>query len=146
MCRQCDNWGRCAGCWKCSCKLACFKCREGSYTVCSTFPWALECTDVREKFACFACKLVWKSKYTKYTIQEQFNTAKPIVTVGRQEPKCSKCSQATVKVGRNFRPCKNARAWEVLGVKVDRGEIDLIRDFHYYPREGIELISPPEEK
>jgi hypothetical protein len=109
--------------------------------------------DVRNKYVCFNCKHIWKSsvsKYMKYceTNEKQIpnydNTNKKnkidliyayddVYT--HKTSKCAKCSQFGILVGRNFRHCKNKKEWNVLKQKVDKGEIDLYKDFYDYPRE-----------
>lgn len=62
-------------------------------------------------------------------------------------PRCSKCSQKALSVGRNFRHCKTEKEWNELEKKVKDGKIDLQKDFRDYPREGkIDLFNGDYDK
>ncbi len=58
-----------------------------------------------------------------------------------KQSKCNKCGNEGVHVGRNFRHCKTAKEWKELENKYKEEKIDMVRDFHYYPREGKEKLS-----
>lgn len=60
----------------------------------------------------------------------------------KNKPKCSKCGQNGICVGRNFRPCKNEKLWKQMEDNVKNGKIDLQTDFRNYPKkEGREFYG-----
>lgn len=63
-----------------------------------------------------------------------------------RHPKCAKCGQNALSVGRNFRHCKSKKEWIELEQKVKNGEIDLQKDFRNYPREGTPKYKDKLEK
>jgi hypothetical protein len=148
MCKQCDTSDCCPGCWSCQCNYSCFKCREANKISCmegSTriAPW--NWNDLRKKFVCFDCRHIWKSNWSKYMwdnldyrnwIDEQFKKESKGEIV--KKPSCCKCGKEGIEVGRNFRHCRNEKEWIKLIDKYNKKEIDMIKDFYYYPRETLQ--------
>jgi hypothetical protein len=54
---------------------------------------------------------------------------------GNKQSKCAKCRQDGTQVGRNFRHCRSDKEWHLLQLRVNSGEVNLVSDFHDYPRE-----------
>lgn len=48
---------------------------------------------------------------------------------------CAKCGCGGIHVGRNFRHCRTDKEWRQLQEQVDEGKVNLVSDFHDYPRE-----------
>ena len=58
---------------------------------------------------------------------------------GASKPKCAKCGENAVSVGRNFRHCRNEKHWKDIEEKSKNGAIDLLVDFRNYPKkEGLQ--------
>jgi len=51
--------------------------------------------------------------------------------------KCARCARTGNHVGRNFRPCKTKKEWVRLQNNVAAGTVDLVRDFHDYPKQYV---------
>jgi hypothetical protein len=150
MCREynCENSGGCAGCWHCHCDYRCYKCREPAaslYSYCHHY--LLKSEPPRDKYVCLDCLHVWKSKHSKYALY----VGKYIDCMNKRDFKpvlnpqpfsnshCARCGKVGIKVGRNFRPCRNQKEWKKLIEKIKNKEIDLFNDFEYFPREALSL-------
>ena len=123
--------------------------------------------DVRNKYVCFPCKRIWKSSVSKYqrnnftdyihlkrahskhsevSIEEQKRKRPDYFdskyndfcnAYDKKHSKCSKCSKDGILVGRNFRHCKTNKEWKILETNVANGKVDLVDDFHDYPKDLI---------
>ena len=151
MCRQCIfDLNKCPCEWKCNCDYSCLLCQHRWKTSCGDWhSAAFYLEDVRDKYLCIDCRLVWKTKHTKYfedTIDyhKWYNEKLLEHYYNKTEwgkPSCKKCGKPGVKVGRNFRPCKNDKQWRQLLKDVEDGKTDLIKDFYHYPRETVKKPS-----
>ena len=70
----------------------------------------------------------WGAKFYDYNPEED--------NPWNKKPKCPKCGQEALSVGRNFKHCRNEKHWNELEEAVKSGKIDLQKDFRNYPREG----------
>ena len=102
---------------------------DSSYYVPNIFPKNLtkkENTERRHKyFRCCGYKTDWSADFSDNPED-----------CSNEKPKCSKCGQEALSVGRNFRHCKTDKEWIEMERKVKNGEIDLRKDFRKYPKEG----------
>ena len=155
MCKTTDCIVGCSG-W-CHCNYRCFECNISKtyHALSEDLDHLIKINEVRNKYCCFKCEHIWKSPVSKYLRFAQhpenhdyipnYNKAKTrdekdtllmnyTFVYECKESKCPKCRQSGLLVGRNFRHCKSKKEWVKLKQDVDTGSVDLITDFHDYPK------------
>ena len=122
--------------WYCNCNNVCFRCSQSrglSGVFWGNYPW----TPPREKYVCFDCKRIWKTRFTKYhNIKDDSDIEEDYKRFGKwirdhpyeKEPTCT-CGKKGIHVGENFRHCKNDNEWAELRLKYESGKIDMIKEF-----------------
>ena len=135
MCKQCVYVG-CPGCgWQCYCNHSCFQCLEpyiSKYSYCHHF--IIKSKPPREKFVCFDCLYVWKSKFTKYDFDKPTKDIPKDLKHDQLNSRCGKCGKPGIRTGSTFRPCKNKKQWNILIQKYKNDHENFVKDFTFYTR------------
>ncbi len=124
--------------WLCKCEESCYKCIKEFEEDWYDRGYMLE--PVREKYVCLDCHHIFKTKFTKYYIENLYElpTSNPqkkeLKSIKKYEgARCSICSKDALEVGPDFRHCKSDKKWYELKKKIENKEIDLKREFSYCP-------------